>query len=256
MKKEPIRFDTKRRLFLPGDHEETLTFAVENWLEVAAESIVDHEFFAVALSGGSTPKKIFQKLAQKPDVIDWSKVYLFWGDERSVPPNHPDSNYRMAIEESGLGRLPILKEHIFRMVAESDIEANAIAYEALIEEKLGGHPFDLVMLGMGDDGHTASLFPHTEALHAKGKLVVANHVPQKNAWRMTLTYECINSARHICFYVLGASKAKVLEKVLTSAFNYEQFPSQNIGTKGNPAVWILDLDASQNLLIHLNSKKS
>jgi len=251
MNKEPLRFDDRRLLALPGDHDETLNFAVENWLEIASESIADHGFFAVALSGGSTPKKIFQKLAKMPDVIDWSKVFLFWGDERSVPPNDPDSNYRMAIEESGLGTLPIPKEHIFRMVGETDIEENAKAYEAIIQKKLGSHPFDLVMLGMGDDGHTASLFPHTEALHAKGKLVVANHVPQKKTWRMSLTYECINHARHICLYVIGAGKSEVLEHVLTSDLNYEEYPSQNIGTKSNPALWIVDVEASKNLLIHL-----
>ena len=154
-----FRFDERRHIALPGDHDATLAFAVANWLDIADASIADHDFFAVALSGGSTPKKIFQYLAQMPERLDWSKVYLFWGDERSVPPNDPDSNYRMAIEESGLGKLPIPKNHIFRMKAEEDIEANARAYEQIIREKLGPHPFDLIMLGMGDDGHTASLFP-------------------------------------------------------------------------------------------------
>lgn len=251
MKKEPFKFDDRRMIALPGNDEETLHFALENWLEIASESIADHDFFAVALSGGSTPKKMFQELAKRPDAIDWTKVYLFWGDERSVSPSSTDSNYHMALEEANLKKLPLLKEHIFRMVAEADIEANAVNYEGLIREKLGSHPFDLVMLGMGDDGHTASLFPHTEALHAKEKLVVANKVPQKNTWRMTLTYECINHARHICLYVLGSGKASTLEKVFTSEFDYETYPSQNIGTKENPALWIVDLGASKNLLAHL-----
>ena len=121
----------------------------------------------------------------------------------------------------------------------------------MIQEQLGSHPFDLVMLGIGDDGHTASLFPHTDALHVKGKLVVANHVPQKKTWRMSLTYECINHARYICLYVMGAGKSEILERVLTSDFNFEEFPSQNIGTKSNPALWIVDMEASKNLLAHL-----
>ncbi|MCH9626465.1 MAG: 6-phosphogluconolactonase [Chlamydiales bacterium] len=252
MKKEPLKFDERRLLALPGEADETLAFAVENWLEIAAESIADHGFFAVALSGGSTPKKIFQALSEKPKVIDWKKVYLFWGDERSVVPTDSDSNYHMALEQGGLKKLPILKEHIFRMVAESDIEANAVAYEKIIQEKLGAHPFDLVMLGMGDDGHTASLFPHTEALHVEDRLVVANHVPQKETWRMSLTYPCINRARHIALYVMGSGKSEVLEKVLTSELNPELYPSQKIGTRSNPALWIVDLEASQNLLAHLN----
>ncbi len=251
MHKEPIIFDDRRLLAIPGDHDETIHFAVENWIETANESIQDHDFFAVALSGGSTPKKIFEILAQRPDALDWTKVYLFWGDERSVVPTDPDSNYQMAIEESGLGSLPIPIHQIFRMVAETDIEKNAAEYETLIQDKLGAHPFDLVMLGMGDDGHTASLFPHTEALKTRGKLVVANHVPQKDTWRMSLTYECINAAHQICLYVLGASKAGVLEKVLTSPLNYEKYPSQNIGTESNPALWIVDLDAAKNLMAHI-----
>lgn len=247
----PFQFDERRLLALPGDHDATLNYAVNSWIKTAVRSIHDHGFFAVALSGGSTPKKIFEKLAQMPDVIDWSLVYLFFGDERSVPPSDSQSNYKMAIEDSGLGKLPIRQENIFRMVAEKDIESNAAAYEAKIREKLGNRPFDLIMLGMGDDGHTASLFPHTKALHATKKLVVANHVPQKNTLRMTLTFECINQAHHICIYVLGASKAPVLENVLTSNFDFEKFPSQNIGTKTNPALWVLDLEASKNLLAHL-----
>ncbi len=251
MKKAPIQFDERRMIVLPGGFDETLSFAVENWLEIAEESIRDHGFFAVALSGGSTPKKIFQKLSKMPDIIDWTKVYLFWSDERSVPSNHPDSNFRMALKESGLGTLPIPVENIFRMVAEAEIEANAAAYEALIQKKLGPRPFDLIMLGMGDDGHTASLFPHTKGLHVKGKLVIANEVPQKKTWRMSMTYECINKARHISIYVLGAGKAETLERVLTSPLDYDTYPSQNIGTKTNPALWIVDLDASKNLLAFL-----
>jgi 6-phosphogluconolactonase len=251
MQKNPIVFDERRLIALPGGHDETIHFAVENWIETAIESIKEHDFFAVALSGGSTPKKIFQELAKRPSALDWSKVFIFWGDERSVPPSHPESNYRMAIEESGFGKLPIPKNQIYRMIAETDIEANAIMYEEIIQNKLGAHPFDLVMLGMGDDGHTASLFPHTEGLRVKEKLVVANYIPQKKTWRMTLTYACINNARHICIYVLGSGKAEVVERVLTSKLNYEEYPSQNIGTKSNPALWILDLDASKNLMSHI-----
>lgn len=247
MKMTPIRFDARREILIPGNEEKTLTFAVEHWLTIAAEAIQDHGFFAVALSGGSTPKKIFQKLAKLPDVIDWSKVYLFWSDERSVPPDDPDSNYHMAIEAGELKNLPLAPHHIFRMIAEENIEENAGAYERLIQEKLGSHSFDLVMLGMGEDGHTASLFPDTKALHIKGRLVVANEVPQKNTWRMTFTYECINRARHIAIYVMGSDKAKMVKKVLTSQLDFDLFPSQNIGTAENPALWILDTQSSQNL---------
>ncbi len=243
--------DSRRKIALPGDPDLTLTCAVDLWIQIANESIQDHDFFAVALSGGSTPKQIFQKLGALQEQVDWSKVFIFWSDERSVGPIHQDSNYRMALEEGGLSKLPIPQSQIFRMVAEENIEANAKAYEDVILDKLGSHPFDLVMLGMGDDGHTASLFPHTDALKTKGRLVVPNFVPQKNTWRMTFTYECINRSRHICIYVLGESKAEVLEKVLFGPFKPEEFPSQGIGTESNPVLWVVDSEAGKNLLSRL-----
>ena len=243
--------DPRRKLALPGDHAVTLAFATDLWIQIANESIQDHGFFAVALSGGSTPKKIYERLCILEDQVDWSKVFLFWSDERSVPPTHPDSNYHMAMEEGGLSKLPIPKNQIFRMVAEENIEENAKAYEDIILDKLGSHPFDLVMLGMGDDGHTASLFPHSQALKTKGRLVVPNFVPQKNAWRMTFTYECINRSLHMCLYVMGASKADILEKVLLGPPNPQEFPSQMIGTPSNPALWIIDSEAGKNLTAHL-----
>lgn len=243
--------DLRRKIALPGDHDITLAFAADLWAQIADESIQEHGFFAVALSGGSTPKKIFQKLCTMEERVDWSKVFLFWSDERSVPPTHPDSNYRMALEEGGLSKLPIPKNQIFRMVAEEEIEANAKAYEDVILDKLGSHPFDLVMLGMGDDGHTASLFPHTEALKTKGRLVVPNFIPQKNSWRMTFTYECINRSLHICLYVTGTTKAEILEKVLLGPNDPEAYPSQLVGTQTNPALWIVDSEAGKNLAAHL-----
>lgn len=249
--------DERRKLIVPGDHDTTLAYAVENWINIAQEAIEDHGFFAVALSGGSTPKKIFQKLSTMENILDWTQVFLFWSDERSVPPTSPDSNFHMAMEEGGLAKLPIPKEQIFRMVAESAIEGNAKAYEDIILDKLASHPFDLVMLGMGEDGHTASLFPHTNALKVKGRLVIPNFVPQKNSWRMTFTYECINRSPHICLYVLGAAKAEIVEKVLLGPPNPTEYPSQLIGTSKTQALWILDSEAAKNLAARLNlSQKS
>jgi 6-phosphogluconolactonase len=243
--------DARRKVAIPGDLEVTLAFAADLWIQIGNEAIKEHGYFAAALSGGSTPKKIFQKLSTMEDRLDWTKVFLFWSDERSVPPTHPDSNYRMAVEEGGLARLPIPKNQIFRMVAEEDIETNAKAYEDVILDKLGSHPFDMVMLGMGEDGHTASLFPHTQALKTTGRLVVPNFVPQKNAWRMTFTYECINRSLHICVYVTGASKAELLQKVLLGPSTPLEYPSQLIGTENNPSLWIVDAEAGKNLTARL-----
>ncbi len=245
--------DERRELILPGSREETLDYCVQQWVSIANESIADHGFFAVALSGGSTPKLIYQRLssAQFAPKIDWSRVYLFWSDERSVPPDDPDSNYHMSLVEGLLETLPIPKENIFRMEGEKEIEKNAQKYEQAIKKVLGNRPFDLVMLGVGEDGHTASLFPHTEALSAEGRLVVANHVTQKNSWRMSFTFDCINAARNISLYVLGSGKAEILATIFSSPYDPTLYPSQRVGTSEHKAQWIIDNDAGKLLLASL-----
>lgn len=238
------KWDDRRDLAVPGNHDETLTYALEHFISAGKGAIEDHGTFYVALSGGSTPKAIYQALASEKyrDKLDWNHVHLFWGDERSAAPDSADSNYRMAMD-SGMGKLPIPKNQIHRMVAETDIENNAAEYEKIIRSM--NRPFDLIMLGMGDDGHTASLFPKTKALEESKRLIVANFVPQKDTWRMTMTYPCINAATHIAIYVLGKSKASMLRKVLKDESS--QFPSANIGTSDHKALWIADIDAAKDL---------
>jgi 6-phosphogluconolactonase len=203
----------------------------------------------VALSGGQTPNAIFKEISQPryAQVLDWSKVLCFWSDERSVPPNNPENNYFNAMK-SGLADLPLPPENIFRMPAEIDIEEHALAYEHLIRQKVPSLQFDLIMLGMGEDGHTASLFPRTHGLHTKDRLVIANYVPQKHTWRMSFTYECIHMAKLICIYVLGANKASTVAKVLLSPYDPDNLPIQRIGTPSHKALWILDSAASEQLV--------
>lgn len=241
-------FDKRRGIIIPGKEEETIDFAVSQFIELAHEAIKDHGFFSVALSGGSTPKAIFKKLSTQENAskIDFSKVLLFWGDERAVDSSDPESNYKMAMD-AGFNLLPIPKEHIFPMKGTGDLEANARAYEAEIKSVIADRPFDLVMLGMGDDGHTASLFPHTKALQVKNKLVVANEVPQKNCFRLTLTFDAINAAKHIVIYVIGKNKAAKLAEVLNSPLNQEELPIQAVGTFENKALFVLDEDAASAL---------
>lgn len=241
-------FDERRDIAHPGDKEKTLNFAVEHFISCGKEAIQNHQFFAVALSGGSTPKAIFEKLSspEYSGELDWTKVLLFWSDERTVPPTSPESNFRMAMD-AGLKTLSIPPNHIFRMEAEENCAENAKAYEQKIKETLGPRPFDLIMLGMGDDGHTASLFPGTKALDEKIALVVANEVPQKKSWRMTFTYPLINRGKNIVVYVLGASKGNKVKEVFKE--NHKPpFPVSLIGTPGNKALWILDTEAAQSLL--------
>lgn len=247
-KKHIHPYDERRDIIIPGDAKETVTFAVEQLIAIANEAIAKRGMFTVALSGGSTPKAIFELLAKKPycDQIAWDKVRIFWSDERSVPPDHPDSNYHMAMQ-AGLSTLPISRKHIFRMVAEEDIETGAAQYEELISEMVPSGKFDLIMLGMGEDGHTASLFPKTHGLHSNERYVVANFIPQKNTWRMTLTYNCINLARHIVIYVIGKSKAAMLKFVLTAPYNPDELPVQRVGTSVHKALWIIDKEAASHL---------
>jgi len=236
------------QLIVPGDLQATLHFCAEHFITACREAIAEHGSFAVALSGGSTPKSLYALLCQKPysAEIEWSKIDFFWSDERSVPPSHPENNYRIALQ-AGLERMPIPTHHIHRMVAETEIEKNALLYEKTLHDVLRDRSLDLVMLGMGEDGHTASLFPNTEGLHLSGRLVIANYIPQKKSWRMTLTYECINDAQQAVFYILGASKKKMLLKVFSS--NKIRFPCQQVGTPDHPALWIADQSAAATLTL-------
>ena len=219
--------------------EKAVLFAAEHWIHSAKRSIQQRGRFAVALSGGSTPKAIFKMLSQSRD-IEWDKVWLFWSDERAVPATHPESNYHMAME-SGLKNLPIPPHQIFRMKAEGDIEKNALDYEEIIRRRLDKSLFDLVMLGVGEDGHTASLFPNTKALEIKENLVAANFIPSLKAHRMTLTFPCINESHQAAIYI-GKSKASIVPKVLDAAI-LSPYPASHIGTVERKALWILDKEA-------------
>lgn len=241
--------DPRRQLIVPGDKEAYLDFCVSQWISIAKQAIATCGHFAVALSGGSTPKALFSRLAQDPykDALDWGKVLIFWSDERSVPPEDPDSNYRMAMD-AGFSQLPLNPENIFRMHAEEEArEEAAHRYEQVIRSKLPEGRFDLIMLGMGDDGHTASLFPHTEALGENERWVIENWVEQKKTWRMTFTYPCIHQARLVAVYVSGAGKAEMLKRVLKGTDEPLELPSQRLGTVENPVLWMADAEASSLL---------
>lgn len=242
-------FDQSRDILIGGNKKETIDFCVNQFIQIANESISARGKFFVALSGGSTPNAIYKRLAESPfkEQVNWKKVYLFWSDERTVPPAHSESNYHNSMQ-AGLKFLGIPPEHIFRMQAEENLEENALVYEQIIREIIPNLSFDLIMLGMGEDGHTASLFPRTHGLHTNNRLVIANYVPQKQTWRMSFTYECIHNAQYIVIYVLGKGKEDMVSQVLTGPFDPDEFPIQRIGTQKHKAIWILDKEASQKLL--------
>jgi 6-phosphogluconolactonase len=242
-------FDQRRDIMIPGNAKETIFFCVYQFLQIGNEAIEKNGIFTVALSGGSTPQAIFKELSNSTyrEALDWSKVLCFWSDERSVPPNNPENNYFSAME-AGLASLPLPLENIFRMKAEENIEEHALVYEELIREKVPSLQFDLMMLGLGEDGHTASLFPRTHGLHTKDRLVIANYVPQKHTWRMSMTFECIHMAKNIAIYAIGSKKASVVVKVLLDFYDPDNLPAQRLGTPSHKALWILDRESSEQLV--------
>ena len=240
------QFDSKRNVAILKNQEQTIDFCVEYFIYIAKKAIADHGNFFVALSGGSTPKVIFEELANPlhRDKLNWTKVHLFWSDERSVPPNDPQSNFKMAMD-AGFSKLPIPLDQIHRMRAEKEIEDEARKYEILILQKVPNQSFDMVMLGIGEDGHTASLFPDTAGLHLEDRLVIANYVPKLNTWRMSLTFKCINQAKNIVVYAIGASKANILQHIFHGNYKPDTFPAQKIGVEFlNKSLWIMDKAAA------------
>lgn len=242
MRIKVTKLSATRELIVPGDYEATLHFAACHFLEMVNNSIENCGKFVVALSGGSTPNAIYSSLEKLGSKTDWSKVHLFWGDERPVPPDHPDSNYSAAMN-AGLKNLPIPDIQIHRMIAEKNIEKEATNYEAAIRRECRGNAsFDLVMLGVGEDGHIASLFPNTGGLQELSRWVIANEVPQKNTTRMTITYPCIRAAKAVVIYALGKSKQSIISQVLHSP-STSKWPASQVGTNSHPALWIVDTDA-------------
>lgn len=237
------------------DSIEQLNFyAAERIVEIAADSIDSNGKFTIALAGGSTPKSLYRTLAgdECKNQIDWRKVYFFFGDERNVLSNNEESNFRMA-NENLLRPLKISDENIFRWQTElNDAEKTAADYERkiknifnLTENELPR--FDLILLGMGNDGHTASLFPFTKALEEDNKIAVANPVENLKTTRLTLSFPAINGARNVFFLVKGADKAETLREVLEGAFEPDKLPAQKVKPTNGNLLWLADKESARFL---------
>jgi 6-phosphogluconolactonase len=229
--------------------------AAQYFVEMVDEAVGGRGRARVAISGGSTPKAAFQLLGDPREPwrgrMQWDRLELYWVDERCVPPDDQESNYRMT-REALLDRTPLRPEQIHRMEGELEPEVAAARYESELRNsfRLEGAEtprFDLVALGMGPDGHTASLFPHTEALHEMSRLVTANHVPQMNSWRITLTWPVLNRASSVFFLISGADKAKILKEVIAGRRDVERLPSQLIRPASGILTLILDKSAAAEL---------
>ena len=220
--------------------------AARAFAERAAEAIAERGRFAVALAGGSTPKATYEVLARDhSEDVDWPNVHAFFGDERTVPPDHEDSNYRMA-REALLNRVPV--GSVYRMRGELPPDEAAASYERDLEQFFGGEfpVLDLVMLGIGPDGHTASLFPGTAALGVTDRLAAANPVPKLDTTRLTLTVPVLNAAREVRFLVAGAGKAEALAEILESDADPREYPAKLVRPPGGP-IWMVDHVAASSL---------
>lgn len=239
-----------RRLTTPQD---LFHAAADEVIHAASSAIEQRGRFTIALSGGSTPRSLYTLIAANASAsLPWNQMFFFWGDERHVPPDDPESNYRMA-QESLLSKVPVPAANIFRVPAENpDAAAVADAYEQTLRKFFGVASgefprFDLILLGMGPDGHTASLFPETAALQEKSRLVVANWVEKFKASRITFTLPVLNAARCVAFLVSGTDKAAALHEVLEGNAPAEKYPSKLVQPADGKLIWFVDRAAASGL---------
>jgi len=219
--------------------------AAERIIAAARRAADEDRTFSLALAGGSTPKALYELLATTPykSRIEWPRVEIFFGDERTVPPDHKDSNYKMA-HEALLSKVPIPGDNVYRMKGELDPNEAAKQYGQMLKEKFAEDGLDMVLLGMGDDGHTASLFPETAALDEAKHRCVANFVPKLSTWRITLTAPFINRSRDVLVLVAGASKATRLAEVLEGPRDPRRLPVQLIQPIHGRTTWLTDVAAA------------
>lgn len=239
--------ESRRSVEVVPTADDLARVACEIITAAASASIGRRRYFRIALAGGSTPQAVYRLLADDP-YMDFAGWQIFWSDERCVPPTSPESNYAMA-KAALLDRLARPTALVFRMAGEGDPDAAAIAYERAVRELVPPNPavvtgqtprFDLVLLGMGADGHTASLFPGTAALDEQERLVVANHVPQLATTRLTFTYPLINAARRVLILVSGEGKAAALRDVLAGSQDEHRFPVQGVQLRRGNLTWLVD----------------
>ncbi len=246
----------KGEIQILANADEIARAAAIEFVRQSAESVEAKGLFTVALSGGSTPKSLYSLLASETDTfrsrIPWDKIHFFWGDERHVPPDHPESNYRM-VYDAMLSKVPVPLVNIHRIKADNpDAGKPAEDYERVLRGffRLGAGQmpkFDLVFLGMGPDGHTASLFPGTEVILERKRYVVAYRVAKYNAYRITLTPPVLNNAACVIFLVTGEEKGDALRIVLQGGYRPERFPAQLIHPTSGRLLWLVDRAAARLL---------
>jgi 6-phosphogluconolactonase len=243
----------ERETIVCRDVPELSRRGAEAFIGLAQKSVKMSGRFTVALSGGSTPKGLYSLLASPgyKERVPWNSVYLFWGDERCVPPDHPESNFRM-VQESLLSKVDIPRENIHRMAGEKEPEKAAAEYEetlrSFFQVSTDELPrFDLILLGIGEDGHTASLFPGSDALNEMKRLVVACYVEKLQAYRLTLTLPVLNDAAAIVFLVTGENKAAAVKRALEPEPGEPLIPAAKIRPVNGQLSWLITEDAAAKL---------
>lgn len=244
---------SKPEIIICRDVDELNRDAAAQFIASANAAIVRSGRFTVALSGGSTPKALYSLLASPAyiDRIDWSRTHLFWGDERCVPPDHPESNFRM-VREALLTKINLPTQNIHRMIGEIEAGHAATAYEAALQRFFGLTEgelprFDLIFLGLGEDGHTASLFPGSAALDEGKHLVATTYVEKLKAHRLTLTLPVINAAAQVTFLVAGQSKSAVVKEILGSDSHLSSYPATKVNPTDGWLTWLITADAAASL---------
>lgn len=234
------------------DLDELSRAAAEMFVDLVNQSIAAHGRFSLALSGGQTPRQLYGILAEAPfrERIHWQAVHIFWGDERCVPANDPRSNALMA-QEALLNHVPVPSSQIHSVQGDLLPAQAAEQYEAKLRDFFGEQPpvFDLILLGLGDNGHTASLFPHTPVLDEKKRWVAEVYVAEQEMYRVTFTAPLINQAHQVIFLVSGAEKALALREVLEGAYRPQQYPAQLICPASSHPIWLVDKAAGHKLAI-------
>lgn len=236
------------------DSTQAAFLAAELVAEAALQAVAERGRFLLALAGGSTPRMLYEILAAPEDAdgardeIEWERVHVFWSDERHVPPDHPDSNYRMACEAL-LDQVPVPAAQVHRVLTEWPADRAAAACEADVRNVLGPREpvFDLILLGLGTDAHTASLFPGSPLVHETDRLVAAAWVETHGAWRITFTPALINAARQVTFVVCGAEKAAAVAAVLEGSAPALEHPARAIRPTRGTVTWVLDRAAASRL---------
>lgn len=246
----------KKHIHAYPNKQKLITATAERMVNSIVQAIRNNGMCNIALSGGNTPGGVFSLLASgsNRDQVDWDRLHIFWGDERMVPPEHNDSNFRMT-QETLLNHVKIPDTNVHRMRGEIAPEVAAAEYAELLHDHFKGSLpcFDLVLLGLGEDGHTASLFPGTDAVQECEKHAVAVFVPELNMWRITLTFPVINAAREVLFLVSGKSKSEIIQRIMSLKQPVKELPASMVDPQNGELHWMLDSDAM--VLVNKNGRE-